>query len=322
MARMRWLVGFDPTSSSVGVVRFAAWLHARSERRHALHAIHVDTSAATGFDESMAAGPDLSPSERRAREFLAAQGVAEAFAHVESVHGSPEKVLQALARERDFDGVLLGRAAPIRASTIVSLGRVPRRVLRALELPTIVVPPDAFGPDGETPPDPATADLELTSASAPEPGPIVVGVTPSGESLEAAGFAVLLGGELGLPVVLAHVVPPSRPVATAGVLSLEPRDPTMRGSDIAPPEDTAGAAAAIESWTTQHGLDGMPLELRVGHVPVELVALARERRATMIVCGSRRLSLIDRLFTSSVGSELAAHADRPVVVVPSDGRAT
>jgi nucleotide-binding universal stress UspA family protein len=319
MARMRWLVGFAPASSSVGVVRFAAWLHARSEGRHALHAIHIDSSAATGFDESMAAGPDLSPSERRAREFLAAQGVAEAFAHVESVHGSPEKVLQALASERDFDGLLLGRAAPVRASTIVSLGRVPRRVLRALELPTVIVPPDAFGPDGEAPPEPAAAEPGIASSAAP--GPIVVGVTPSAESLEAAGFAVLLGGELGLPVVLAHVIPPARPVATAGVLSLEPRDPTMRGSDIAPPEDTSGPAAAMEAWAKQHGLDGLPLALRVGHVPVELVAFARERRATMIVCGSRRLSVIDRLFTSSVGSELAAHADRPVVVVPSDGRA-
>jgi nucleotide-binding universal stress UspA family protein len=319
MARMRWLVGFAPGSSSVGVVRFAAWLHARSEGRHALHAIHIDPSAATGFDGSMAAGPDLSPSERRAREFLAAQGVAEAFAHVESVHGSPEKVLQALASERDFDGLLLGRAAPVRASTIVSLGRVPRRLLRGLELPTMVVPPDAFGPDGEAPPDAAAAELGIASSAAP--GPIVVGVTPSAESLEAAGFAVLLGGELGLPVLLAHVIPPSRPVAPAGVLSFEPHDPTMAGSDIAPPEDTSAPAAAMEAWAAQHGLDGLPLELRVGHVPVELVAFARERRATMIVCGSRRLSLIDRLFTSSVGSELAAHADRPVVVVPSDGRA-
>lgn len=314
---MRWLVGFEPASSSVGVVRFAAWLHARTEGRHSLHAVHVDTSAATGFDMSMAAGPDLSPSERRAQEFLAAQGVAEAFPPVESVHGSPEKVLQALARERDFDGVLLGRAAPVRASTIVSLGRVPRRLLRALELPTVVVPPDAFGPDGEAPALAAPADPEIASAA----GPIVVGVTPTAESLEAAGFAVMLGGELGLPVVLAHVVTPLRPVATDGVLSLEPRDPTMRGSDIAAPEDTSGPAAVMEAWAVQHGLDGLPLELRVGHVPVELVAFARERRATMIVCGSRRLSLIDRLFTSSVGSELAAHADRPVVIVPADARA-
>ena len=153
-----------------------------------------------------------------------------------------------------------------------------------------------------------------------ELGPIVVGITPTAESLEAAGFAVLLGEELELPVVLVHVVPPSRPVATAGVLSLGPRDPTMSSSDVAPPEDTSGPTAVIGEWAARHGLDDLPLVLRVGHVPVELVAFARERRATMIVCGSRRLSLLERLFTSSVGSELAAHADRPVVVVPSDGR--
>lgn len=313
MVRMRWLVGFDPTPSSVGVVRFAAWLHARTEGRHALHGVHVDTSAATGLHDEVGSGPDLAPTEQWARRFLEEQGVAPAFTHVESVHGAPEKVLQALARERDYDGLLLGRAAPRDTTPLVALGRVPRRLLRALELPTVVVPPDMGEP--ESTPDPASPSSEAVSL-----GPIVVGVAPTPESLEAAGFAVLLGEELDLPVVLVHVVPPSRPVATMGVLSLEPHDPTMSSSDVAPAEDTSGPAAAIAEWATRHGLDGLPLELRVGHVPVELVALARERQATMIVCGSRRLSLIERLFTSSVGSELAAHADRPVVVVPSDGR--
>jgi len=301
MVQMRWLIGFDPTPSSTGVVRFAAWLHARSHGRHVMHGIHVETSVSTGLETEVGPGPDLVPAERRARSFLEAQGVSEVFAHVESVHGAPEKVLQALARVRDFDGLLLGRAAPSKGSPMVSLGRVPRRLLRGLELPTVVVAPDV----GEPP---------------PELGPIVVGVTPTPESLEAAGFAMLLGGELELPVVLAHVVEPPRPVMTAGVLSLEPHDPVMSSSDIAPPEDTAGPAAALAEWTARHGLDDLPLELRVGHVAVKLLELARERHATMIVCGSRRLSLIDRLFTSSVGSELATHADRPVVVVPSDGR--
>ncbi len=311
MTRMRWLVGFDPTPSSVGMVRFAAWLHARTEGRHVLHGIHVDTRTGVGFDGSPGDGADLSPSERDARAFLESQGVAEAFGPVEVVHGSPEKVLQALAQERDYDGLLLGRSAPIEGSPLVSLGRVPRRLLRGLELPTVVVPPDAYG--REAPGSPARLE--------PTPGPIVVGVAPTPECIEAAGFAVLLGEALELPVVLAHAVPPSRSLATSGVLSFEPRDPTMRSSDVVPPEDTSAAAAAIEAWTAQHGLEGLPLEVRVGHAPGVLVELARERNASMIVCGSRRLSLIDRLFTSSVGSELAAHADRPVVVVPSDGHA-
>lgn len=313
MVRMRWLVGFDPTPSSVGVVRLAAWLHARTKGRHALHGAHVHTSPATGLNEELGAGPDLAPAVHRAQRFLEEQGVAAAFDHVESVHGAPEKVLQALAEQRDYDGLLLGRAAASDATPLVALGRVPRRLLRALELPTVVVPPDVGDPE---------APLELATP-APRPvelGPIVVGITPTAESLEAAGFAVLLGEELELPVVLVHVVPPSRPVATAGVLSLGPRDPTMSSSDVAPPEDTSGPTAVIGEWAARHGLDDLPLVLRVGHVPVELVAFARERRATMIVCGSRRLSLLERLFTSSVGSELAAHADRPVVVVPSDGR--
>lgn len=319
MVRMRWLVGFDATPSSVGVVRFASWLHARTEGHHALHAIQVETSAATGLDDAVGSGPHLDASERRGRAFIAtyaqpssaSAAAPGAFAGVESVHGAPEHVLLALAKERDFDGLLLGRAAPAEGSPIVALGRVPRRLLRQLELPTVVVPPDWSAPEAIE----AGAALESPATA---PGPIVVGVTPAPESIEAAGFAVLLGEALTLPVVLVHVVPRPRPVAVAGVLSLEPRDPTMSGSDIAPPEDTSGPEAAIAAWTEEHGLDGLPLELRVGHAPVELVTFARERSATMIVCGSRRLSLMERLFTSSVGTELAAHADRPVVVVPSD----
>lgn len=310
MVRMRWLVGFDPTPSSVGVVRLAAWLHARTEGNHVVHGVYVDTSHSTGFADGVGSGPPLEAAERAARAFLAEQGVAHAFAHVEAVHGAPDKVLQALAEEREVDGLLLGRAEPVEREELVSLGRVPRRLLRRLELPTVVVPPDRG--------DPTEAALMQPNGAL---GPIVVGVTPTPESLEAAGFAVVLGEALALPVVLVHVVERSRPAVTTGVLSLEPRDPIMRTSDIVPPTDASGPAMLIGQWAAQSGLDGLPLELRVGHVPVELVAVARERHATMIVCGSRRLSLLERAFTSSVGSELAAHADRPVVVVPSDGRA-
>jgi nucleotide-binding universal stress UspA family protein len=306
---MRWLVGFDPTPSSVGVVRLAAWLHARTDGKHVLHGVYVDTSPATGFADGVGSGPPLTAAERAARAFLVEQGVADAFAHVEALHGAPDKVLQALAEERELDGLLVGRAAPVEREELVSLGRVPRRLLRRLELPTVVVPPDRG--------DPGQGALMQPNAAL---GPIVVGVTPTRESLEAAGFAVLLGKALALPVVLVHVVERSRPALTTGVLSLEPRDPIMRTSDIVPPMDTSGPAASIGQWAARSGLEDLPLELRVGHVPVELVALAREHHATMIVCGSRRLSLLERVFTSSVGSELAAHADRPVVVVPSGGR--
>lgn len=300
MVRMRWLVGFDPTPNSRGVVRLGRWLHARTEGLHVLHGVHVETSATTGFQQHPGPGPALAPTEQWAQRFLEEEGVAEAFMHLETVHGVPEKVLQALAKERDYDGLLLGRAAPAGELPLLSLGRVPRRLLRWLELPTIVAPPDL-------------------DESVLGHGPIVVGVTPTPESLEAVDYALLLAEELTLPVMLVHVVPLARPVNVAGVLRLEPRDPTMTSSDIVPPEDTTRDEAAIAEWVAQHGLEALTLEVRAGHVPAALIEVAREQAATMIVCGSRRLSLLERLFTSSVGSELAAHADRPVVVVPSDG---
>ena len=50
----------------------------------------------------------------------------------------------------------------------------------------------------------------------------------------------------------------------------------------------------------------------------ELLAVANEERASMIVCGSRRLSLAERIFSSSVGTELAAAAPIPVAIIPHD----
>jgi nucleotide-binding universal stress UspA family protein len=44
---------------------------------------------------------------------------------------------------------------------------------------------------------------------------------------------------------------------------------------------------------------------------------ARAADACAIVCGSRRLAVVDRLFTASVGTDLARVSDRPVLVVPS-----
>ena len=53
-----------------------------------------------------------------------------------------------------------------------------------------------------------------------------------------------------------------------------------------------------------------------GPIVRALWTAAVKERACMLVCGSRRLSLLERIFTSSVGSELAATSPLPVAIVP------
>ena len=66
-------------------------------------------------------------------------------------------------------------------------------------------------------------------------------------------------------------------------------------------------------------LDGAPVtaELRVGGVVPTLVDIAKDAR--MIVLQRRVLSSMMRVVTRSVSSGVAAHADVPVVSVPSHG---
>ena len=53
-----------------------------------------------------------------------------------------------------------------------------------------------------------------------------------------------------------------------------------------------------------------------GGIADRLVHCASEQNALAIVSGSRRLSMFERWLLASTGSELAAHATCPVIVVP------
>lgn len=297
---MRWLVSFDLTLHSVGVLRLARWLHARSGGQHLFHGIHVDTRPNLGLHGDggeLGSGPDLEPTLQQARAFLERHELLDALGAVEVRLGAPVAVLPALVRERSFDGLMLGRAAPIGRLPLVALGSVPRRLLRQPELPTMIVPPD----------------LDESSLGQ---GPLLVGVDPSPHCLEAVAFARRLARVLSLRVLLVHAIPRETPVAVMGALSVEPRDPTMATIDIVPPVDTTPAEHSIARWVADHGLQDLALEIRRGPVPSSLRNAAREHAATMIVGGSRRLTLAERVLTSSISSDLAARADRPVLVVP------
>lgn len=120
-------------------------------------------------------------------------------------------------------------------------------------------------------------------------GPVLVGVDLDDASVAAADFGREIGRRLDLPTVLVH----------------------------AAPTPYASLTAALDDWAERHGFDDLALETRIGECRTELVEAAREHGASLIVCGSRRLSPIHRFFRSTTGTELAAHGIRPVAVVPA-----
>ena len=129
-------------------------------------------------------------------------------------------------------------------------------------------------------------DVDPTSLGS---GPVLVGIELDDASVAAADFGRELGRRLELPTMLVHTVTGPRPSPTA----------------------------ALREWVERNGFDDLSLELRVGRRRATLLAAARQHAASLVVCGSRRLSPIQRLFQSSTSTELAAHATRPVAVVPA-----
>lgn len=77
------------------------------------------------------------------------------------------------------------------------------------------------------------------------------------------------------------------------------------------------ALADLDAWIDERSLGGVRRVAIGGELVDSLLSTAQKEQAPMIVCGSRRLSLGQRIFTTSVGTELARLADRTVVVVPS-----
>ena len=142
-------------------------------------------------------------------------------------------------RGRGARGLVIGRNQPSDSWTMISLGKVARRVLRATDDPVFVVPPD-YEPPRVT-------------------GPIIVGVTPSGDALAAIEMAKRLGHALDLPVRCVHVMPDVSAFMTSPERAVTP---FVAGGDSALTFEHQ-ARADMEAWMREHGV-ALPLLREVG----------------------------------------------------------
>lgn len=285
----KWIVGLDLGARSVGAIRFAKWLaDTAGDQLVAVHVIEeAHLQAALRYHHLVEVE---AVAVNGARAAITSAGADASFHLIDVLEGrTAQESLAAAAAYRRADGIVIGRNASREGTSLVRLGRVARKVLRALPTSVAVVPPDF---------DPAATGR----------GPVVLACSLDDDAVAATAFARNFAARLGRGLELIHV-------------SASPDDHAAQYVPLATLEklrtDTRNESEArLAAWAKAGGMDDATRVVKLGSKVEQIIAHARARDAAAIVTGSRRLSSFDRLLIASTGSELAAHASCPVIVVP------
>jgi len=284
----RWLVGLDLLPENTGVFRFTSWLRAREPGAQAIGVHVVETGLFRFLGERVPT--ILEGARERVDEAVSEAGGIQLFAKIEAVAASTaESGLMDAALRYGVRALVIGRWSRRGQRSLVKLGRVARRLLRALPVPVIVTPPDLLRSDIGG-------------------GPILLATDLSETSSAAARFAVDLAERSGRSLVVAHVGVP-RSHAALYVLDAE-----MAGQVE---QERREVEARVHAWAEANVGGGPEVKVAFGEIETELLELAEGLSAPMIVCGSRELSVAERIFASCTASNLAGLARCPVAVVPS-----
>jgi nucleotide-binding universal stress UspA family protein len=299
---MKWIVGLDLRPSSQGALIFGDWLVKTTAARasgdastrpsgDALVGIHVleedHLRVALRYhhlDELLANAVGLA---ERVIEQTGTASSLKQFHVIQGLHA--EESLEAARVFHHADGHLVGRQAKEDGRGLIRLGRVARRLLRSLPAPVIVVPPDW-----------QVAHLGT--------GPVIAMCKLTPDSAEAVELALRTAERIGREVLVLHVVPV----------------PEDYGAYYLPPESLEKiraehqqtGEAELANWLASYGFTGVRSQVVQGPTVASAIAVAEAEKATMIVTGSRRLSVFERILLTSIGSEMAAASPCPVMVVP------
>ncbi len=286
---MKWIVGLDLRPHSQGAIKFGAWLAKTTGDQlvgiHVLEESHLQQILRHHHLDEV-----LKISREAATQAVAGAGASDMLGEAYVVHGlHTDESLAAAKVYHHGGGLLIGRHAKQEDHAIVRLGRVARRMLRRLPGPVIVVPPD----------------LEPANIGS---GPVVALTNLTSDSEAACKFAKHLADRIGRKLVVAHAVPLPEdygaqylPADSLGKLRIQHQEEGRRD---------------LVAWTHGLGLADAQLYVIQGQLVHHTEQLVRNLGAALLVCGSRRLSLLDRVLLTSTGSELASVLPCPVAVVP------
>lgn len=289
---MKWVVGVDLLPDSQGALEFVAWLHAQGAVGEGEVRGLCILEESTFFTVRGSARSRVEQGVREAlRGMVDASTADAALGEIDArIAGPVYKVLAELASSHDAV-LVIGRQARRGESSLVRLGKTARRLLRHSPVPVAIVPPD------------------LRAGDLPE-GPVLVAADVTDESLTAIRFARAYAATLGRSLRLVHVLPT---VSDVGLEYLSP----ARSAELRH-EYGERARDAFDRFIETNDLGDLSVSLLPGPVIESLVEVAAAEHACTIVCGSRSLGLAARVLSASMGSELAATASVPVIVVPPD----
>lgn len=288
----KWIVGLDLGARSVGAIRFAKWLAENGGDQlvavHVLEEAHLQAALRyhhlSEVESAAVAG---------AKAAITAAGADGNFQFIDVLEGrTAEESLAAAAAYRRADGIVIGRNAPRDGVSLVRLGRVARKMLRKLPTSVAVVPPDF---------DPAASGG----------GPVLLACSLDDDMATATAFARGFAERFGRAIELVYVVASPDDHAAQYVPSA-----TLAKLRI---DAATESEAQLAEWAKANDLESAARVVKLGRMVEQIAGHARARDAAVIVTGSRRLSGFERLLLASAGSELAAHATCPVIVVPPVG---
>ncbi|MFV8749971.1 universal stress protein [Nannocystaceae bacterium ST9] len=286
-----WGVGVELSEDHLGALRFAGHLAGPDD---ALVGVHV-------MPESTRLHPLLSQEQTAAMSEQVASDVALLLERagasgrvevrvIEDDH--PELGLVETAVREHFTALIVGRRARRDEDPLIRLGEISRRVLRKLPVPVIVVPPD-FGSEPDEP--------------ALDSGPVVLATNLDEHCVAAAEFAKRLAARLDRPILVAH----GTEAFNWGVSYIP-----AETFEVMLDQARARAGAKLHAWVKAQGLEGAQEHVFLGDPARNLAHLVEERKAAVLVTGSRKLGPIERVFLASVSSELAGSTRCPTAVVP------
>ncbi|MFZ1938055.1 MAG: universal stress protein [Terracidiphilus sp.] len=198
--------------------------------------------------------------------------------------GHPTQQIAAAVRQFQVDRVLLGTRSRSKIGKLL-VGSVAEQVLRSVNLPVITVGPEAH------------------LAAAKDAERIVLHATTLREtSRPSAALACQIASAQNARLLLLHVLPPIPEMERKGL-------PT--GQDSAAMHELLQLAAAT---ATGCGSNIEPVVVH-GNPTIEILALAQERCASLIVLGATQRSAFENLTRDRTVYRVLAHASCPVLTL-------
>lgn len=202
--------------------------------------------------------------------------------------GSPAQQIAAAARQFQADRVLLGTRSRSKLAKLL-LGSVAEQVLRSVNLPVITV-----GPEAHLVVDDGGEQAVLHATSLRE------------TSRPSAALACRIAASRQQPLVLLHVLPQLNDAQRQGT-------PVQALTGL-----SESAVHELLDLAAETGAEGCPAVEPVvvyGNPAIEILALAAERHASLIVLGSTHRSAFENLTRDRTVYRVLAHAHCPVLTL-------